>query len=117
MTMDKYTDETMLTFGKHKFTRLCRVPPEYLLTFLENKAHKELHEYVTENLERILMRRDGLLEAPPLEFPCAKITYRSKKDANWVLAKIKDVEQAHKKPIRSYECDKCGGWHLTSKPI
>ncbi|MCX6755524.1 MAG: hypothetical protein NT068_03255 [Candidatus Nomurabacteria bacterium] len=25
-------------------------------------------------------------------------------------------EQVHKKPIRSYECEKCSAWHLTSMP-
>lgn len=32
-----YNDNTILTFGKHKFVRLSRVPPEYLLKMYEKK--------------------------------------------------------------------------------
>jgi hypothetical protein len=112
----KYTDDTIMTHGKHKFVKLCRVPPQYLLNVFDNNSDKDLCEYVRENLERIIMRRDGLIEPPPITPTCNKIAYVSKKEANAVLAKISAMEQDHKKPVRSYECDKCFGWHLTSRP-
>jgi len=111
-----YTDETILTFGRYKFTKLCRIDPDYLLEFLNNKTFIELHNYVVENLEKIIMRKEGIIETPKLEFPCIKITYANEKIANQVLSSIKSIDQTHKKPIRAYECDKCGCWHLTSKP-
>ena len=114
--MSKYTDDTMLTSGKYKFTKLCRVPAEYLLKVFENKSDKDICEYVGENLERIIMRRDGVVEAPPLKVTCTKFTYLSKKEANKALADIRLKEQDHKKPVRSYLCDRCDGWHLTSMP-
>lgn len=113
--MSSYTDDTLLTSGKHKFTKLCRVPAEYLLNVFWSRSDKDICEYVNENLERIIMRKDGIIEAPALELTCAKLTYLSKKEANHVLSQIAKVDQDHKKPVRSYECERCGGWHLTSK--
>jgi len=112
-----YTDDTILSFGKYKFTRLCRVPPDYLLKFSIDKSHTDLHQYVVNNLEKIIMRMEGIVETPPFNFPCNKFFYACEKDAKQVLKKIIETDQEHKKPIRSYECEKCGGWHLTSKPL
>lgn len=115
--MGYYTDYTILTFGKYKFTRLDRVPADYLLKIYENKnkSNQDLYNYVAENLEKIIMRESGIIESPTLNSPCKKITYLNKKDANTVLAQIATTNQTHKKPIRSYECPLCSGWHLTSK--
>jgi hypothetical protein len=111
-----YTDDTILTQGAHKFTKLCRVPPDYLILIHKNKSawNRELQEYVDNNIEHIIMRKEGILPTPPLEKPCDKVTYCSKKDANIVLRKIIEMGGNHRKPIRSYECNRCGGWHLTS---
>ncbi|NCS99939.1 hypothetical protein GW765_03080 [Candidatus Parcubacteria bacterium] len=46
-----------------------------------------------------------------------KIPYLSKSEARTALRNINAIDQEHKKPIRSYECDKCNWWHLTSLPI
>ena len=113
-----YTDETILTFGRYKFTRLCRVPPEYLLTFLhDNHTSRELHEYVNANHERSIARKKGVVPTPQLERPCEKIMYYSIKEAKERLRVISNQPQFHKKPIRAYECGCCGGWHLTSIPL
>ena len=113
--MEKYTHDTLLTSGKHKFTRLCRVPPDYLLKFVKDKRDRALHEYVMEHLEDITRRASDGDDPPALVPTCKKIQYLSKKEANAFLASIGDLEQAHKKPVRSYECDVCGMWHVTSK--
>ncbi|PAC29221.1 hypothetical protein BWI92_16465 [Flectobacillus sp. BAB-3569] len=112
-----YTDQTLLTFGKYKFTQLCRVPPEYLLRIHQAKSYfnAELKEYIINNLERIIQRRDGIIPTPIVYFPCKKVIYISKKEANKFLESIKYLEQNHKKPVRAYECDKCGYWHITSR--
>ena len=111
-----YTDDTLLTFGKYKFTKLCRVPADYLYALYKNKSYynDELKEYIINNLENIILRMEGILQSPPLDFPCEKISYSKEKDAKQVLQKINVLEQVHKKPIRTYECEKCGQWHLTS---
>lgn len=46
-----------------------------------------------------------------------KFVYLTKKEARKALKKIRQTEQNHKKPIRSYECEECHWWHLTSMPI
>lgn len=112
-----YTDDTILSFGKHKWVSLCRVPADYLLKIHANKCYHnpEIREYIESNIERIRARKEGVIETPPFEFPCTKITYISQKQAKEALATIRQTNQEHKKPIREYECEKCGGWHLTSK--
>lgn len=111
-----YTDNTVLAHGKYKFTSLCRIPPEYLLSLHNNKQFHDqaLVTYVANNLEKIKARRDGSMPTPELERVCTKIAF-TKSDAKKELKRIRDTSQDHKKPIRSYECDKCGWWHLTSE--
>jgi uncharacterized protein (DUF3820 family) len=110
----KYTDDTPILFGKYKFTRLSRVPAEYLLTLLKNKCpDKDIITYIEQNIESIKARLN--IEVPPLELPCDKVIYVNEKEAKLHLSNIRSKEQDHKKPIRAYECEKCGGWHLTSQ--
>ncbi|MFC3365282.1 hypothetical protein ACFOG5_19060 [Pedobacter fastidiosus] len=70
-----YTDDTILTTGKYRFTLLCRVPPEYLLNLYtrKNKANLELYEYVERNLSLIEARASGEVEIPVLDITCKKI--------------------------------------------
>jgi uncharacterized protein (DUF3820 family) len=114
-----YNDNTPYPIGRYKFTALCRIPAEYLYNLYVNKSYynKELKEYIETNIESIIQRKEGIITAPPFTFPCDKITYTSESDAKRVLKSIREQEQSHKKPIRAYECNKCGGWHLTSKTI
>lgn len=44
-----------------------------------------------------------------------KLVYVSEKEAKDELILIKQSD-SEKKPVRAYECEKCGGWHLTSIP-
>ena len=114
-----YADDTILTRGKYKFTSLCRVPPEYLLNLYakKNKANPELYEYVEKNLSLIKARAIGALEIPELHIVCKKIVYSSEKVAKAELKRISEMKNDHKIPIRSYHCEVCGGFHLTSKPL
>jgi hypothetical protein len=49
---------------------------------------------------------------------CNKISYASEREANAVINSFyrrrKRVHYGAKLPKRSYKCDKCGMWHLTS---
>jgi len=114
-----YNDNTILTVGKYKFIALCRVPADFLLRMYTNKGYynAELKEYIESNIEKIILRNEGLIITPPLDFPCEKLFYANRKIAKGVLRKIASMKQEHKKPIRVYECEKCGGWHLTSMPL
>ena len=124
-----YTDETILTWGEHKFTSLCRVPADYLLKLYYNHHQdKELMKYVEDNLEKIIARKEGRLKAPPIgldfkvkgekvQIICPdtnKIVLISEKAAKAELKRIHNFKNHDKKPTRAYECEKCGGWHLTS---
>lgn len=113
-----YEDDTILTKGKYKFTALCRVPPEYFLNLYlkKNKSNLELYEYVEKNLSLIKARQIGALEIPELHIVCNKIIYSSEKVAKAELKRISEMKNDHKIPIRSYQCEVCGGFHLTSKP-
>jgi hypothetical protein len=46
---------------------------------------------------------------------CHKTIFHSEKAAKIALDKIKETDsESPKRPIRAYECDECGGFHLTS---
>ena len=45
---------------------------------------------------------------------CIKKSFITKKDAVNRITEIKNEEGDNRKPIRSYKCDKCGNYHLTS---
>jgi len=111
-----YTDDTILTFGKYKFMRLGNVPKEYLISLKNNGGSHipELREYLNANYEAILQRvdKDIIAELPV----CDKITFPNETEAKFKLRSIRSKNQKHQKPIRVYECHKCWGWHLTSKP-
>jgi hypothetical protein len=48
---------------------------------------------------------------------CTKTGYMSEKFANEQIKEIKIKSSKSKVPVRTYNCDKCGLWHLTSSPI
>lgn len=48
---------------------------------------------------------------------CGKIWYRTKLDAVLHMSKMKNEHtQSTHLPKRAYDCHKCDGWHVTSKP-
>lgn len=48
--------------------------------------------------------------------PCKKVSFASEKYADFYIDKLKRISQRKKVPVRSYKCDKCNLWHLTSQP-
>ena len=112
-----YTDNTILTKGKYKFTKLCRVPPEHLISLFNHgdKTDLDLYNYVKENAVKILLRLNGEIETPRF-IKCQKISFENEKEAKKEIRRIAETE-SKQKPQRAYECSKCGGWHLTSKTI
>lgn len=114
-----YTDDTILTFGPYKFTRLCRVPADYLLELYKTRKQKyqQLIKYIEKNLDKIKAIKEGKITPPPLGITCEKVIFPSEKEAKREIKRIAKLEQKHKKPVRTYECEDCGGWHLTSIPF
>lgn len=45
---------------------------------------------------------------------CEKKTFLTKEEAVKRIAEIQAEEGENRKPIRSYRCEKCGNFHLTS---
>ncbi len=131
-----YTDNSVLAKGKYRYIKLSKIPADYFLNiyFKENKngkyPDKALIEYITKNMNSILDR----IDKEPEEFddiigyknvgkfvqlicmPTGKRIFISEKDAKLEIRRIQGLEQDGKKPERSYECEKCGGWHITSIP-
>ena len=48
--------------------------------------------------------------------PCNKIRYPTKKDATSTIKYIKQNANRKKIPVRSYFCEECKTWHMTSQP-
>jgi hypothetical protein len=44
-----------------------------------------------------------------------KRRFRTEHDAKVALKVARDSSRDHRKECRYYECDDCGGWHLTSQ--
>ena len=131
-----YTDETLMLTGEHKFTRLSRVPAKYLLDIYKRESKsgkhqdKELFDYIEKNLDKIKDRLDkpiedlniGISRRNPngtllLCNKANKIVYASDKIAKEELKRIRKNDQKHKKPIQTYSCEFCGGWHTTSMTL
>lgn len=106
------TDDSQLLFGKsYRFYRMIDVPDEHLAKIWgSTRDNKPLYAYITQRLNQPRV-------TPTPVVTCDKFVYHNKKAANFELAKIRDQQQNHRKPVRSYECDLCGGWHLTSMSI
>ncbi len=113
-----YTDNTILTTGKYKFTKLCRVPAQYLVDIFntKNKNDPKLYEYVKDNMMDIFLRLTGEVKPPKLNV-CHKVYYSNESEAKKEIKRISQLTQKNEKPKRAYECDKCSGWHLTSTGI
>lgn len=114
-----YTDDTPLLWGEYKFIRLSRIPAQYLLSLHKNgKTHdKALLRYVDENKENLKLRLVGDTPTPAPSIPCEKRIYLTDIEAKKEIKRILKLKQNRKKPIRTYECETCNGWHLTSLPL
>lgn len=109
------TDNDMLDYGRYKFIRLRNVPADYLITI--SKQDPKVLDYVNANLDKLMERRKEMPFANPEPPVCTKITYVNEKEAKRILKIARHKKQNNKRPIRAYECNVCGGWHLTSKPL
>lgn len=122
-----YNEDSILTWGKYKFTAIRRIPASWLLSKHNNRGiqDKALVEWVGLNLESLKTRQEKekkngtptlLIPAPPI---CNKYQYIDENQAKKHLREIANkgsFYNNHKIPVRTYECPICKFWHLTSKP-
>ena len=50
----------------------------------------------------------------PIGQPCKKTAYNSRQEAEDMIRHIHDTR--YTKALHTYQCQLCGGWHLSSKP-
>lgn len=115
MEKQPYDDGTVLMWGPHKFTRVSRIPADYLLSLNKANSHdKLLLGYIEANKEKLESIYHGEIPAPKISEKCEKQLFVSQKEAKNELKRIRKLSQTHLKPKREYQCPKCCGWHLTS---
>lgn len=107
------TDDSILTLGKYKFSKVGEVP----ITYLKELAATNpiIREDITIYLNNKMVQE--LYVSPPIEDICKKRYFPTKEEARRYLKKVRESKGDHKKPNRAYECPHCSGWHLTSMPI
>lgn len=119
-----YNHSTTVFFGKYKSKKIKEIPIDYILKIADNPGgcpDKWFIKYVNANREFLEAVKRGEKQFPDDEIveddTCQKHYYSDQKSAKTALRQIRETEQKHKKPVRTYQCDKCTGWHLTSVPI
>jgi uncharacterized protein (DUF3820 family) len=131
-----YTKDTILTFTKYSRTKLSDVPVEFLVKFYKDNfhntdfRHRKLIEYIEkENIcsppkPKECTDIDGKIGFKPTAkggaLMCTvanKIIFPSEKDAKYEINRIQKLKEKGKTPSRTYYCESCGGWHLTSKSL
>lgn len=95
------------------------IPLHYLFTVYFKKKPGFIYRYMCDNLVEILnnVRDDHfiLMNSINQVQDCVKIKYYNKTLANLELKRIRSNINNDYKPVRSYLCENCGMWHLTSK--
>lgn len=107
--------DSLIPFGPHGKSRIKAVPASYLIPFLEGK------NVPVAGFDRFLKSIEDLIRSPDWGTfdQCKKVYFLTRQDAQKRLKTIQmnEPDISDKKPVRSYECEKCGFWHLTSKPL
>lgn len=139
----KIDTSTQFPFGKYKKWPLKHIPIKYLKSLKVNfgkspsgfQEHKDFLNELYGLKLGISTLENGLLakshkedesKSSPVseaEVKCTKTPFMSKKIANARIREINALEMLDlksgetkvKTPTRSYECSKCGAWHLTSQ--
>lgn len=119
----EYDENSIITWGKYKFTAIKRIPASWLLSYHKNNSlkDKKFLEYLATNLDELKRRQKEEEINKPVEQifdKCNKYQYSSKEQAEKHLKEIRKSGKktpSHVLPVRAYMCDKCPFWHLTSK--
>lgn len=108
--------------GQFKNKPLKDIPAFYLVRLYHQKEfmtqYLEINEYIEATHRDLLPLKASKHLLPKYEpLPCEKYTYVDEGEARKALKLIKQDKRTHKKPVRAYQCEVCGYWHLTSKQL
>lgn len=109
-----YHDSSVLTKGPYKFKQFKNVPLSFFMNLYNN------HPFEDQELLQYIQKRktegniEGQKNNPVI---CDKYSFPSKETAKDRLNFLLSLHDNVKKPTRAYECEICGGWHLTSMPL
>lgn len=115
----------MMPFGKYRNWPLIHIPPEYFHEIYRTKPdfmekYPSIKLYIEQNhpipKPEYNPIPDPALELKPL-CPTNKHCFIDEEMALKVLKDITKRDQKHDKPIRAYQCEFCGYWHHTKKPL
>jgi hypothetical protein len=114
-----YTDNTIVQYGIYRYARLGQVGADILLQLYNVRQYPNpsFKEYIERNLAKLQQCVSGETNSTShTVVACKKVPYATQKIAKFELKRIRETIQEHSKPIRTYECDICSAWHLTSIP-
>lgn len=106
-----------MPYGQHKGRPIETLPGSYLVAIYSNREAMEKYPAVKEYIETNYW---ALLPTPKVNGPLCdtlKMCFVDKEAADKELKRIRKDPRRHKKPVRSYECERCGFWHHTSREI
>jgi len=117
--------DSLMDYGKYKFTRLREIPASYFIELKNSNSirYESLKEFIESNFEELKSlgnESKGIVE--PIEYViCDKYRYATEEEARKHLRQITKYKEQreyvkNKIPTRTYQCEICGFWHLTSKP-
>lgn len=134
------TDDSVMQFGKYRGNLMRDIPISYLREFY-NGNYKNPTQTIGFNYDELydyLSIRSSIKSSPPekpfkasgsiindrvnsaIETLCPKEFFISESDAKYRLNHIRNKTIEYHRfnrviPVRTYYCDKCGYWHLTSQ--
>ena len=126
------TPDTIIKFGKYKNNKISDIPVRYLIELYKSiinctidEDKKDIIFYVEANLAHLMPKKKftsiNTFVNEVVNKMCPKEFYINESDAKYRLNHIRKISikynRDNKIPIRVYECERCGYWHLTSKPL
>lgn len=113
--------DRVTTPGKYYLRQFKNVPVKHVLKMYFNNAKLDsMYQYAVDNLDELLEMCKSTYVAPVEEEiedsgECTKIKYMNKNVANKEMKRIQGYITNGYMLVRSYYCDHCSMWHLTSK--
>lgn len=111
-----------MPFGQYKMKKIRELPVAYLRSVVQSVKRGQRLDFVQwlgsklDEIELIQQQpTEPIIELPP-PGSCMKAIFVDEKAANKRLIQIqRDGQERKSTPIRTYYCEICGGWHLTSQ--
>lgn len=138
---DTLADDSRMPSGKYKNYLMKDLSHDYLFFYYisnkNNEHSKSVIDYILSvpilkkridgiNDKKLKSKRQvkNIIVAYPVRsgkpiFTCDKIAYVNQNEAKRELKNIREKSNStiSKKPVRTYKCDNCSFWHLSSKPL